>query len=157
MNVSGTGPLKLTGSADAPLQNLKLFGKSVQNGTPSPDNPVAIENIGKVVSNSDRTIGVTVSKDGDSTQSQTLDISIPVYRKNLCSTNNLVFETSEQIKFAENIPAGDYILSASIKSTDTDSTANLALFYCTDGSTKEVYLTRNAGARVSKAFNSSIV
>lgn len=33
MNVSGTGPLKLTGSADAPLQNLKLFGKSVQNGT----------------------------------------------------------------------------------------------------------------------------
>ena len=40
MNVSGTGPLKLTGSADAPLQNLKLFGKSVQNRTPSPDNPV---------------------------------------------------------------------------------------------------------------------
>lgn len=279
MNVSGTGPLKLTGSADAPLQNLKLFGKSVQNGTPSPDNPVAIENIGKVVTGKnlfnmqtgrpvnadaevygfgfdaefleegktytisskssevvnvkvsyaswgenhfannipangsltvtfqrnpnakqdelyiflqtggttygngkdivsieevsvlniqfelgstatayepykvlDRTIGVTVSKDGDSTQSQTLDISIPVYRKNLCSTNNLVFETSEQIKFAENIPAGDYILSASIESTDTDSTANLALFYCTDGSTKEVYLTRNAGARVSKAF-----
>ena len=270
MNVSGTGPLKLTGSADAPLQNLKLFGKSVQNGAPSPDNPVAIENIGKVVTGKnlldpekveaingpygltveyqgdntfhisgsptstgerlsfniaytigtelsglglicsvfhisgnmnvqeayglrttdetaiaiiadldstvvydeviklavsvsplssyepykvlDRTIGVTVSKDGDSTQSQTLDISIPVYRKNLCSTNNLVFETSEQIKFAENIPAGDYILSASIESTDTDSTANLALFYYTDGSTKEVYLTRNAGARVSKAF-----
>lgn len=270
MNVSGTGPLKLTGSADAPLQNLKLFGKSVQNGTPSPNNPIAIENIGKVVTGKnlldpekveavngpygltveyqgdntfhisgsptstgerlsfniantigtelsglglicsvfhisgnmnvqeayglrttdetsiaiiadldstvvydevvklavsvsplssyepykvlDRTIGVTVSKDGDSTQSQTLDISIPVYRKNLCSTNNLVFETSEQIKFAENIPAGDYILSASIESTDTDSTANLALFYCTDGSTKEVYLTRNAGARVSKAF-----
>ena len=45
MNVSGTGPLKLTGSADSPLQNLKLFGKSVQNGTPSPDNPIAIENI----------------------------------------------------------------------------------------------------------------
>ena len=270
MNVSGTGPLKLAGSTDAPLQNLKLFGKSVQNGTPSPNNPIAIENIGKVVTGKnlldpekveamngpygltveyqgdntfhisgsptstgerlsfsiaytigtelsglglicsvfhisgnmnvqeayglrttdetsiaiiadldstvvydevvklavsvsplssyepykvlDRTIGVTDSKDGDSTQSQTLDISIPVYRKNLCSTNNLVFETSEQIKFAENIPAGDYILSASIESTDTDSTANLALFYYTDGSTKEVYLTRNAGARVSKAF-----
>ena len=286
MNVSGTGPLKLTGSADAPLQNLKLFGKSVQNGTPSPDNPVVIENIGKIVTGKnlvdiedliddnvvttgyytqhplpvkpilgatytlsanvtcldesytgtwrldlgcgndgsysydinnlnegtdqqgarisvtgtvnekaatydnlafrvyvetapapyvsfnvtdiqlelgstatayepykvlDRTIGVTVSKDGDSTQSQTLDISIPVYRKNLCSTNELTFETSEQIKFAENIPAGDYILSASIESTDTDSTANLALFYYTDGSTKEVYLTRGSG-RVSKTF-----
>ena len=82
---------------------------------------------------------------------QTLDISIPVYRKNLCSTTVLTFETSEQIKFAENIPAGDYVISASIESTDTDSTANLALFYYTDGSTKEVYLTRGSG-RVSKTF-----
>ena len=373
MNVSGTGPIKLAGSADAPLQNLKIFGKSVQNGTPSPDNPIAIENIGKVVTGKnlldpelkeeafdrgrirwgyangivlnkgqtytfsvnyesgytpgglyvyyqesdegafsmfatkvltftptettkyflmiyadengsaplpqdedpraqlelgstatayepykvlDRTIGVMVSGknlvniplpitlDGNpmtysidldlegtftfsytftgeatavqtsalfsfvvdgSTQyctmttptktltghltnitilnwsqivgtiytiqlelgstatdyvpyqpPQTLDISIPVYRKNLCSTTDLTFETSEQIKFAENIPAGDYILSASIESTDTDSTANLALFYYTDGSTKEVYLTRSStGARVSKTFTLS--
>lgn len=144
MNVSGTGPLKLTGSNGSPLTGLRIFGKSVQNGTPKPDAPITITTLPSM-------IGVTVSKDGDSTQSQTLDISVPVYRKNLCSTNNLTFETSEQIKFAENIPTGDYILSASIESTDTDSTANLALFYYTDGSTKEVYLTRGSG-RVSKAF-----
>ena len=144
MNVSGTGPLKLTGSNGSPLTGLRIFGKSVQNGTPKPDAPITITTLPSM-------IGVTVSKDGDSTQSQTLDISAPVYRKNLCSTNNLTFETSEQIKFAENIPAGDYILSASIESTDTDSTANLALFYYSDGSTKEVYLTRGSG-RVSKTF-----
>lgn len=144
MNVSGTGPLKLTGSNGSPLTGLRIFGKSVQNGTPKPDAPSTITTI-------PNTINVTVSKDGDPTQSQILDISVPVYRKNLCSTTVLTFETSEQIKFAENIPAGDYILSASIESTDTDSTANLALFYYTDGSTKEVYLTRGSG-RVSKTF-----
>ena len=273
MNVSGTGPLKLTGSNGSPLTGLRIFGKSVQNGTPKPDAPITITTLSN-------TIGVTVSgknlvnledlidnsvggmgyytqhplpvkpilgatytlsanvtcldesytgkwrldlgcgNDGEynydlnklsegtdqqgarisvtgtvnekaatydnlafrvylgtaptpyvsfnvtdiqlelgSTATdyvpyqppQTLDISVPVYRKNLCSTNELTFETSEQIKFAENIPAGDYILSASIESTDTDSTANLALFYYSDGSTKEVYLTRGSG-RVSKTF-----
>ena len=275
MNVSGTGPLKLTGSNGSPLTGLRIFGKSVQNGTPKPDAPITIATLPS-------TIGVTVSgknlvdiedliddsvggtgyytqhplpvkpilgatytlsanvtcldesytgkwrldlgcgndgaynydlnnlSEGTDQQGarisvtgtvnekaatydslafrvylgtaptpyvsfnvtdiqlelgstatdyipyqppQTLDISVPVYRKNLCSTTVLTFETSEQIKFTENIPAGDYILSASIESTDTDSTANLALFYYTDGSTKEVYLTRSStGARVSKTF-----
>ena len=146
MNISGKGPLTLTNSTENPLWGLKLYGRSVQNGTPTPDNPISITTIPNM-------INVTVSKDGDPTQNQNLDISVPVYRKNLCQTNNLTFETSEQIRFTENIPAGDYVISAIIESTDTDSTTNLALFYYTDGSTKEVYLTRDiTGARVFKTF-----
>ena len=146
MNISGKGPLTIANSKDISLYNLKVFGRSMQNGTPTPNSPITITTI-------PNTVSITVAKDGDPTQTQTLDISLPVYRKNLCSTTNLTFETSEQIKFAENIPAGDYVISAMIESTDTDSTTNLALFYYSDGSTKEVYLTRSStGARVSKAF-----
>lgn len=140
MNISGKGPLIISNS----LLGLKLYGRSVQNGTPTPNNPITIATI-------PNTINLTVSKDGEPVQGQVLSISVPFYRKNLCPTNNLTFETSEQIKFTENIPAGDYIISAHIESTDTDSTANLALFYYADGSTKEVYLTRGSG-RVSKTF-----
>lgn len=142
MNISGKGPLIISNS----ILGLKLYGRSVQNGTPKPDAPVSITTI-------PNTINVTVTKNDDPIQTQTLNIPVPVYRKNLCSTNNLTFETSEQIKFTENIPAGDYVISAMIESTDTDSTANLALFYYADGSTKEVYLTRGiTGARVFKTF-----
>ena len=144
MNISGKGPLTLVNSTENPLWGLKLYGRSVQNGTPKPDAPITIVTI-------PNTINVTVTKNDDPTQTQTLNIPVPVYRKNLCSTNNLTFETSEQIKFAVNIPAGDYIISANIESTDTDSTANLALFYYADGTTKEVYLTRGSG-RVFKTF-----
>ena len=142
--ISGKGPLTLANSIANPLWGLKVYGRSIQNGTPKPDAPVTIATI-------QNAINVTVSKSGDPTQTQTLAIPVPVYRKNLCPTNNLTFETSEQIKFAVNIPAGDYVISAMIESTDTDSTTNLALFYYTDGTTKEVYLTRGSG-RVYKTF-----
>lgn len=33
-------------ASDQPLRGLKLYGKSVQNGTPTPENPVEIENVG---------------------------------------------------------------------------------------------------------------
>lgn len=36
-------------STNAPLQNLKLFGKTVQNGTPTPEAPVPLESVGKSV------------------------------------------------------------------------------------------------------------
>ena len=34
----------ITDASDQPLRGLKLYGKSVQNGTPTPENPVEIEN-----------------------------------------------------------------------------------------------------------------
>lgn len=85
---------------------------------------------------------------------QVLEFSIPVYgRINLCPIGEATFETSTQINFDTPLEAGTYVLAANITSTDTDSNANLALFYYQDGSTKEVRLTRNPGGnRVNIIF-----
>lgn len=38
--------ITVSDSAEAPLQGLKVFGKTTQNGTPTPDAPVALESVG---------------------------------------------------------------------------------------------------------------
>lgn len=43
--VSGNS-IVLKDSASAPLQNLKLFGKTTQNGTPTPSAPVPLVSVG---------------------------------------------------------------------------------------------------------------
>lgn len=74
--------------------------------------------------------------------------------KNLCPENNLLFVNSQTIRFETNIPAGTYTASAIVKSTDTDSSVCLMLFYYADNSTKEVYISRSVDEeRVSKTFD----
>ena len=124
MNVitMGKGSIVLEGSAEAPLQGLKLIGKSSQNGVPSPENPLWINN-----ASDNGTIGVTIRKK----------------QKNLCPVNDISITTSEQIKFGVTLPAGEYTISGVIKSTDTDVSQCLILFYYDDGSTKEVNINRS--------------
>ena len=38
--------ISVSDSAEAPLQGLKIFGKTIQNGTPTPEAPVALESVG---------------------------------------------------------------------------------------------------------------
>lgn len=38
--------ITVSDSAEAPLQGLKLYGKTTQNGTPTPDAPIALESVG---------------------------------------------------------------------------------------------------------------
>ena len=38
--------IAVSDSAEAPLQGLRVFGKTIQNGTPTPDVPVALESVG---------------------------------------------------------------------------------------------------------------
>ena len=95
MNISGSGRVMLSGSADAPLQNLKIFGKSVQNGTPSPENPVPIVSLGR-----------------------------PVPGKNLCPygtktfTSTYVPEPDIDTSFGYFLSPGTYTFSATVTSTD---------------------------------------
>ena len=63
-------PVNITDSVVWPLQGLKVYGKSTQDGTPSPENPVPIVSAGDGGS-----IGLTVSNSAD--QSQQLAISTP--------------------------------------------------------------------------------
>lgn len=48
--------ITVSDSAEAPLQGLKVFGKTIQNGTPTPDAPVAMESVG-----ADGDVAVTVA------------------------------------------------------------------------------------------------
>lgn len=63
-------PVSITDSVEWPLQGLKVYGKSTQDGTPSPENPVPIVSAGD-----DGSIDLTVSDGAD--QSQSLTISTP--------------------------------------------------------------------------------
>lgn len=122
MVTTGKGTVVLKESAEAPLQGLKLIGRSSQTGTPSPTNPLWINNAGD-----SGAIGVTILKK----------------QKNLCPVNDISFETSTQIRFGVTFPAGEYTISGVIKSTDTDVSQCLLLFYYEDGSTKEININRS--------------
>lgn len=69
--------ISITDSANMPLKGLRLFGKSTQDGTPTPDTPVKIESVEKpVVSVNDQTLniphilhGIPVTSDGNYTDS----------------------------------------------------------------------------------------
>lgn len=49
--VSGVPPLTLTNCKGVDLINYKIYGNSVQDGTPTPDNPVEIESVGDKTNN----------------------------------------------------------------------------------------------------------
>lgn len=135
MNAIATGKdlIVLENSVETALQGLKLYGRSSQNGIPSPENPLWINNAGD-----NGSINVTILKD----------------QKNLCPVNDISFTTSEQIKFGMILPAGEYTISGVIKSTDTDVSQCLLLFYYDDGSTKEVNINRSAAdERVDVSVN----
>lgn len=68
--VSGTKEIVAKGTVPWKLQGLSLYGKSTQDGTPSPDSPVPI-----VTAGSDGSIDITVSDGAD--QSQQLSIQTP--------------------------------------------------------------------------------
>ena len=63
-------PLLLDGTKERPFEGMRIFGKSTQDGTPSPENPVPIVSAGD-----NGEINVSVSDGG--TQSQTLTLSTP--------------------------------------------------------------------------------
>lgn len=46
ITATATGSAITIDSANAPLQNLKLFGKTEQNGTPTPDSPIPLVSVG---------------------------------------------------------------------------------------------------------------
>ena len=48
--------ITVSDSAEAPLQGLRVFGKTIQNGTPTPEAPVALESVG-----ADGNVTVTVA------------------------------------------------------------------------------------------------
>lgn len=65
--VEGQNLITVNDSVEWPLQDLKIYGKSTQNGTPSPENPVPIVSAGD-----DGSIALTVSNGASLSQSMTI-------------------------------------------------------------------------------------
>lgn len=68
-NTEGGTVIQLTDCAERPLKGLRVFGRTVQDGTPTPDAPVELESVGDGGS-----VSVTVS---DGTSEQRLTVSTP--------------------------------------------------------------------------------
>ena len=116
-------------SAQAPLQNLKIFGKTTQNGTPTTEAPIPLESVGDSGS-----VGVTVAG------------------KNLYSGGDLSFTRAETVTLKHPLPAGTYTISAIATSTDTYVTVCMVSFIAgkSDGTNVNPGLAR--GGRASATF-----
>ena len=64
--------ISVDNSAHTPLQGLRVFGKTIQNGTPSPDAPVALDSVGD-----DGSVTVKVGVSEADENAQILSISTP--------------------------------------------------------------------------------
>lgn len=90
--------ISVSDSVEAPLQGMKVFGKTIQAGTPTPDAPAALESVGT---------------DGK--------VTVTVAGKNLFNTNSLPWFTelpkqNLAIDLPINIPAGDFVLHTATSS-----------------------------------------
>lgn len=88
-------------ASNSPVQNLRIFGRSTQDGTPTPDNPVEIQSVTNPV--------------------------VTVCGKNLFHLGT--FSGTQSSWNEVSFPAGEYTFSAIATSNDTDSTTCLVLVY----------------------------
>jgi hypothetical protein len=109
-------------SADRKLRGLTLYGKSTQDGTPTPEAPVEIESVENP--------------------------TVRVWGKNLCSINSASFEQSKRYQLDTIIPAGSYFFSCVAESNDTDADYCLVGFY--QGDSRVISISVERGKRVAR-------
>ena len=112
--------IHLADSSDQRFRGLRVYGKSRyivdDENYPSPEYPKDILSAGQRLSTG----------------------------KNLCSTTDLEVSASQTVTFEKVIPGGTYAISGVIKSSDIDSDTCLLMFYYSDGTTKEVEISRSS-------------
>lgn len=103
--------IPVSDSSDRLLKNMRIFGKTTQNGTPSPTAPIALENVGAGGSVVVQVSGKNLYSRGDKavTQYATMELPVP-------------------------LPPGTYTLSALVSSSDIDYAVSRANFMHHNGS-----------------------
>lgn len=112
-------------SANRKLRGLTLYGKSTQDGTPTPEAPVEIESVENP--------------------------TVRVCGKNLCSVNSESFEQSKRYQLDMVIPAGSYFFSCFAESNDTDADHCLVGFYRGDSRVASISVER--GKRIKRQID----
>lgn len=111
------------------LQGLKIYGKSTQDGTPSPENPVPIASAGE----------------GGS-------VELNIFGKNLCPYGTKTFTGYLIEPFGYFLPAGTYTLSVTANSEDQEYNLCLVYFFNTQTGKGVANKTINRDTRVSVKF-----
>lgn len=131
-STKATVPKSVTGSVlavkdsiHAPLAGLTIYGKTTQDGTPTPENPVELVSVGA---------------------SGTINTSIR--GKNLYGVDSETFVQRWAATMNVPFPAGTYTVSGMVVSDDTDSTTCLLGLLSADESLKK-YVTFQRGAQKS--------
>ena len=91
----------LDDASEQHFRGMKIFGKSTQDGTPTPDAPVPI---------------VSAGDDGET--------RVGVYGKNLCGGNTREFDGYTNITLPVPLPPDTYYVSAAVTSNDTNATVS---------------------------------
>lgn len=123
-------PVSITDSVEWPLLGLKVYGKSTQDGTPSPENPVPIVSAG----------------DGGT-------IEVIVTGRNLCPYGTKEFERYFNESFGYYLPAGTYTFSALVDSDDQEYNSSLVYFFDTQAQQGVVSGTIKRNVRNSITLN----
>ena len=124
--------VSLTNAADTPLHSLRIFGKTTQNGTPSPDAPVPLESLAAGGSVGVAVTGKNLYSRGDSKTVNayaTMELPVP-------------------------LPPGTYTISALVSSTDTDNSTSFANFMHHNGSS---YVVAGSAKLQRDVYNSATV
>ena len=109
--------IKVSDSVEAPLQGLKVFGKTIQNGTPTPDAPVALESVGVDGNVTVTVVGKNLLNNTANTMSEggitfTVNDDRSVTANGI-STSEIYFKLNAEM----NLGAGNYILTGNKQNT----------------------------------------
>jgi hypothetical protein len=115
VNTVGGNLIVLKDSAKAPLQQLKLYGKTTRNGTPTPDAPVPLVSVGDSGS-------FMVKIQGENVEEQTLTMPY---------TLPSIKEYKDEIDFARGVRIQKVIKATDFKSLGTYT--NTDLYVCNTG------------------------
>ena len=141
-------------SALLPLQCFKLFGRTTQNGTPTPDAPVPLENVGD---NGSVAVSVTGKNlfGGDALADKVVEVFRGVKDttaktiKYLASNSNAEIAIFNQFK-----PNTRYTIIWTSNENSTGATANLKVEY-TDGTSETLRYAESAGVKRQIVFVTS--
>lgn len=121
----------LNDASDDYIRGLKIFGKTTQDGAPTPDAPVELVSAGRNGGIFVRMVGI-----------------------NLLPTTTLEFERDYYCSLGTTYKSGQYVFSAVVTSTDTDSDKCAVMFYKDSEWIDSVFISRSGnGERVSYIKN----
>ena len=89
--VSGSSAYTLENAVDYPIMNLKLYGKSTQDGTPTPDAPVDIVSVGD-----SGTVNITSNNGGNISVTAAITSALPLCGIPVTSNGNYTDSTGQQ-------------------------------------------------------------